>query len=193
MGTEQDLDQVTWQIIWDEPDLYATLVNDSTGEIVYLLFIPYGRQRTVVQMSNAEERLLKIGSEYDTRIEIESAERDLIRNGYKKRDPGFTFDTLNSTITLATRLGYRFVNLPTEAAPPGFRKTPLADWHAVHGDGGENWEYAYDFPKIVARPKLRPNFPAGGKMSGAQFVGSMQAALRDQRAVGQEQSFQLSK
>src|ERR1700722_17368643 len=104
----------------DEPDLYSTLVNDSSGEIVYLLFIPDGRQTTVLQLSNGEEKLLKIGTEYDTRIEIECAERDLIRNGYKKRDPGFTFDNLSSTIILATHLGYRFVNLPTEASPLGF-------------------------------------------------------------------------
>jgi hypothetical protein len=86
-----------------------------------------------LQLGNGEEKLLKIGTEYDTRIEIESAERDLIRNGYKKRDPGFTFDNLSSTIILATHLGYPFVNLPTEASPLGFRKTPLADWHGVHG------------------------------------------------------------
>jgi hypothetical protein len=180
----------------EEPDLYATLAKTTTSEIVYVLIIP-GEQRTVIQMSGGAETLLTAGTEFETREAAESTVRALILQGFAKQQPGYTFDTLQSTLAVALRLGYTHIldsRSPIESMPPinFLGKTKLKDWTGATGTDDGLWEYALDYGKISARPKLQAELPAK-RMTGAEFVAALKPALEKRKALGGEQSFLLSR
>jgi hypothetical protein len=181
----------------EEPDLYATLAKRSTGEIVYVLIIPGENQRTVIQISGGAETLLKAGAEFETREAADAAIRALIEQGFAKQEPGYIFDTLQSTLAVALRLGYTHIldsRHAIQSRPPinFLGKTALEDWTGATITDDGSWEYALDYGKINARPKLQVELPAK-QMTGAEFVAAMKPALEKRKALGGEQSFPLSR
>jgi hypothetical protein len=181
----------------EEPDLYATLAKATTGDIVYVLIIPGENQRTVIQASEGTETLLKAGTEFETREAAEAAVRTLIQDGFSKQQPGYTFDTLQSTLAVALRLGYTHIldsRHPIQSMPlvNFLGKTTLKEWTGATTTDDGSWEYALDYGKISARPKLQAELPAK-PMTGAEFVAAMKPALQKQKSLGGVQSFPLSR
>jgi hypothetical protein len=175
-----------------EPDLYATLTQ-STGEIVYLLIIPDANKRTLILMSTGVESQSTTGTEFETRQLAEESVIELVKNGFQRQAQGMTFDTLQSTKAVALRLGYRFINDPGSRTALNFLgRTSLADWPGAPGVDDPSWEYALDYAKINARPKLQAQL-LQKKMSGKEFAAAMAPAIQKQKATGGEQSFTLTR
>jgi hypothetical protein len=182
-------------MIMEEPDLFATLTNKATGEIVYLLTIPTEKQRSVIQLSDGNETHLKTGTQFEARDAAESAVRYLLQQGFQQQEPGLTFDTLRSTIAVALRLGYTHIldsSHAIQSRPPinFLGRTTLKDWSGATSVDDGSWEYALDYGKISARPKLQIELPSR-VMTGAEFVAVMKPALEARKAAGGERSFAL--
>jgi hypothetical protein len=178
----------------EDPDLFATLMNESTGEIVYLLAIPTENQAILIQMSAGVEKQLKAGAEFEIREFADTTVQDLLQNGWKEQEEGFTFDTLHSTRAVALRLGYRFINDQKhfQTHTNFFGRTSLAEWPGATGADDSSWEYALSHAKITGRPKLQFRVPEK-KMNAQEFFSALRPAIEKQRAMGGEQSFSLAR
>jgi hypothetical protein len=145
-------------------------------------------------MSEGTESPLKTGSDFETREAAQNAVRNLVDNGFKKQENGVTFDNLQSIRALALRLGYTHILDKRDALTPAnfLGRTPLKDWTGVSGLNDAVWEYAIDYGKISARPKLRVQMP-DRKMSGREFVAALKPALDQQKSLGGEQTFPITR
>jgi hypothetical protein len=182
----------------DKPQLIASLVRASDGEVrhLLLLFIDGSSETNLVQLVRGVESPLEMGTEYETNQKASALLRLWTGEGFKVQPEGQLYERLEWTIPLALRLGHtviydsRFKQL--DKPPFNVGTVPLDKWPGMTGKNGEAYEYALDRLHIRARPAPLPNSetlvaPAGGK----EFAAFMLEYAKHRDAIGPARDFLL--
>ena len=181
----------------NKPTLYASLIKAPENEVRHLLIYPVDapREMKLVQLSGAAETPLATGTEYEMRQKANALVQLWAAEGFKQQDK--VFETLERTVALAMRLGFRIVWDPRfqKMDRPPLNPTgavPLEQWPGMTAKNGGGYVYALDQVQIHARPTLPPGHNLGVAPSDPkEFAAFMLKATALLETVGPFAEFRL--
>ncbi len=184
----------------DKPQLIASLVRASDGEVRHLLlfFIDGSSETNLVQMVRGIETPLEMGTEFETKQKASALLQLWTKEGFKVQpERGLFYERLEWTIPLALRLGHTVIydsrfkqldKLPLNATGA----VPLAKWPGLTGKNGQAYEYALDGMHLHARPAPLPNSkPLVAPTGGKEFAAFMLEHIKQRDAIGPSLDFLL--
>jgi hypothetical protein len=139
------------------PELYATLINTSSGEVRHLLvfFLDGSRQTQLVQVMGGIDAPLDFGSENEVKQTAELLRFDWEQEGFTSPVKGYAFESLERTVALAQMMC--FTHIFTDGTPENsFGFEPLSSWPGMTAQNGGRYLYALDNMRIHAAPLLQP-------------------------------------
>jgi hypothetical protein len=183
----------------DKPQLLASLVRASDGEVRHLLvfFIGGSSETNLVQLVRGIETPLGAGTEHETTQKAAALLQLWTKEGFIVRPVGELYERLEWTIPLALRLGHTVIHdsrfkqldrLPLNATGA----VPLAKWSGLTGKNGQAYEYALDGMHLHARPAPLPNSkPLVAAAGGKEFAAFMLEYINQRNAIGPSLDFLL--
>jgi hypothetical protein len=111
----------------DKPQLIASLIRPSDGEVRHLLlfFIDGSSETNLVQLVRGIETPLETGAEYETKQKASALLQLWAKEGFKVQAEGQLCERLEWTIPLALRLGH---NVIYDSRLKQLDKLPECDW-----------------------------------------------------------------
>ncbi len=181
------------------PTLYATAQKGKEVRHLLIISVDGSRATQLIRLIQGVEELIGAGTEFEMK-EMANGHLKLWaeQEGFQTPRSGYAFEPLESTIALATRMGFtviydeRFKN--TTRAPLNLTgAVPLANWPGIEGKNGGTYVYAVDQMRLYAHPTLPATHPLSLGPSGtSDFAGYLLKVQHELDLVGPHREFLLT-